>query len=385
MCIAALVRRFVLGGVLLALFAMAGGASAGPGRVAAAVKGEVAYVRVREVAHSDTRAWIAVADLAGAGRHEITKEPGKTELWEDAMPLWSPDGSQLAFLRLSQTTDSTGYRYDKGSGSLFVANRDGSGLHRVLRFRDAGASSGWSDGRPAAYTWSPDGRRLAFASGSLFVVNRDGTNLRTLVAGSACIPFWSPDGDRLLYMFDATCQPGGQGMVAKPGFRALYRINADGTDRRLLARGSFGSAAWSPNGRQIAVTDNCDVAHGQDWFCSVSLMSSDGTGKRQVVQHGAAAWVHWVAGGTGILWSFPPQVTTVANGHTHKALSTGWTIVGLSKNGATVAVYVPKPTAGWVPAYGQGAFRVTTVSGRLLQRVAVPSGWKYGEVSFHLP
>ena len=56
-------------------------------------------------------AWITVADLAGSERHEITPRPAKGRTWGDYNPVWSPDGSRLAFVRA-----------ERGNGSLYGAD-----------------------------------------------------------------------------------------------------------------------------------------------------------------------------------------------------------------------------------------------------------------------
>ena len=103
--------------------AMGATTGAGYGLRPAAADGAVAYTRHLH----GNRPFINVVDLAGGEEHEITpRAPGVA--WEVYNPVWSPDGSQLAFVR-----EGTG-----GGPSvafLYVANSDGSDLHRVLRIK----------------------------------------------------------------------------------------------------------------------------------------------------------------------------------------------------------------------------------------------------------
>jgi hypothetical protein len=86
-----------------------------------------------------------------------TKIPG-TE--RDHMPVWSPDGTRLAFYRILSESYGAG---------IYVVNADGTGLRHF--------------GGDVEYNtepdWSPDGTRLAFRSqrngGSIEIINADGT------------------------------------------------------------------------------------------------------------------------------------------------------------------------------------------------------------------
>ena len=60
---------------------------------------------------------------------------------EASDPVWSPDGSRIAFVR----SDINGI-------GIFAVRRDGSGLHRI--------GSGFDP------SWSPDGTRIAFGAGT---------------------------------------------------------------------------------------------------------------------------------------------------------------------------------------------------------------------------
>jgi dipeptidyl aminopeptidase/acylaminoacyl peptidase len=334
--------------------------------------GAVAYMRVRGDAEGS--AWIAVADFSGQGRHEITKRPAKNA-WDDDGAVWSPDGSRLAFVRT--WNDSRSY--------LYVANRDGTGLRRVLRVP-------YDYEYDTSYvSWSPNGQRLAFANGPLYLLNPDGTNSRKLVASSACKPSWSPDGKSLVYLVDDSC--GGRGSNEwDPGHRAISRIDVDGSGRRVLARGSFGDASWSPDGRLIAYTDRCAVAHGGDWGCSISLMKADGNGKQRLVARGNGTWgggdwgVAWAAGGREVLAPrFPNiQATIVATRETHMLLPGAYegSLAGISASGQTISVM--RGSTSYETRYSH-ALLVLSPRGRLLQRITVPRGWGFVDASVYLP
>ena len=77
------------------------------------------------------------------------------------------------------------------STELYLMNADGSGQRKLARMSN-------SDG---LFSWSPDGRRIAFVSkrdgnDEVYVINVDGTGLRNLTRHPARDgqPKWSSDG-----------------------------------------------------------------------------------------------------------------------------------------------------------------------------------------------
>ena len=82
---------------------------------------------------------IQVVDADGRNRHPITDGMGAGE-----PPAWSPDGTRIAF---------AGYRYPGGAEpGLWVVGADGAGATRLVA----------SDVHPARLAWSPDGSMIAF-------------------------------------------------------------------------------------------------------------------------------------------------------------------------------------------------------------------------------
>jgi TolB protein len=168
--------------------------------------------------HRSQRDQIYVVDTNGSVERPLTAGT------DDALePVWSPDGSRIAFLGHND--------------ELFVMNADGT--HRRLVTRGAG----WIRGadRP---TWSPDGRRLVFAADldalahALYTVNADGTGLRRLHRASGTDPAWSPDGKVIAFSADE-------------GGIALMRVT-DGRTRDLTDGSCDTFPTWSPDGTQIA-------------------------------------------------------------------------------------------------------------------------------------
>lgn len=110
-------------------------------------------------------------------------------------PAWSPDGTKIAFTGYDHEGSSSGggANYD-----VYTMNADGSDLRNLTKTPDdvaRGASQGppvWSpDGTMLAFE-GDDGK-----SDGLYVMNADGTGFRWLAEGGR--PVWSPDGSRILF------------------------------------------------------------------------------------------------------------------------------------------------------------------------------------------
>jgi Tol biopolymer transport system component len=175
----------------------------------------------------------------------------------DGHPVWSPDGSQIAFHSDSQTG---------GVSEIHVMDADGSNIRKLT---DIGGVN-WD---PA---WSPDGQMLVFShledSWSLYTVNADGSGLRSLdAAGSGWKPAWSPDGTQIAFASDRT------------GNWNIYVMEADGSNPRRLTPGNDNGfePVWSPDGSRIAFASNrARVA------TEVFVMNSDGTNVTPTGQQG---------------------------------------------------------------------------------------------------
>ena len=205
--------------------------------------GRIAFMRHDDEGH--WQIWTANPNMTAV--RKITDGP-----YDNAFPVWSPDGRRLAFASTRSDTAGTGAIND-----IFVMNADGSGVTQVSE------SIGWS----SEPTWSPDGKLIAFHSDAgdwptslgLFVVHPDGTGQRRLTTlspdlidqGSAR---FSPDGSKLLFT-QATGTFVQRGAALKGINLALFTINIDGTGTRRLTPWGIHAAEgdWSPDGTRIVI------------------------------------------------------------------------------------------------------------------------------------
>ena len=123
---------------------------------------------------------------------------------------YSPDGSQIAFVRQTYAPSSL--------GQLWACNADGSNVHKLTD-----TLTGYD------VSWSPDGQAIAGdANGKLLIFDLRnpgvGPTAITIPSGSATQPRWSPDGTRLVFQFVANG-------ATSPD---IYTVKADGTDPRRL-------------------------------------------------------------------------------------------------------------------------------------------------------
>ncbi len=150
-------------------------------------------------------------------------------------PAWSPDGSRIAF---------TSWR--SGNDDVYVMDADGSSQVRLTAEPSA-------EGSPA---WSPDGSRIAYVSdwngnADVYVMNADGSNATRLTFNPRFDgdPAWSPDGSTIAFTSD------------RNGNADVYVMNPDGSKLiRLTYEPDYeGQPSWSPDGSRIAFLRRGDI------------------------------------------------------------------------------------------------------------------------------
>ncbi len=206
---------------------------------------------------------LAVVDIDGREPRRLTHD---TRF--DHFPAWSPDGTRIAFISASADRRSI----DNDELQIYLTTPSGGGV------QVDDLSVGYVSSGPLA--WSPDGERLAYRNGYLVFTVKTGSYLTvttdmstttslspspgdvpttqpdtsmvpvsmvTEIGHSDIAPSWSPDGEWILTVSDASAGS------------AFIRVRADGqASEPIVTLSSIGvgvpvsEAAWSPDGSKIA-------------------------------------------------------------------------------------------------------------------------------------
>ena len=215
----------------------------------------------------------------------------------------SPDGSQIVYSTCrypdsdrAPSTESEYWSWEY-SYEIVVANIDGTNTRRITQNDHFDNFPVWSpDGSQIAFVSDPDPDHDASeVRGRLMVYTMATGELRNITPYNGEVaphpPAWSPDGQRIAFVrYDNTTKHD-DGL----GFSSVYTVRPDGSQMRKISR-AFSEPSWSPDGAHIAIV--APYANGLGLF----TFADNGSVPASVafVKHNGSGYLSWL---NRVYWS----------------------------------------------------------------------------------
>lgn len=269
-------------------------------------EGQIAFISVR-----DENAEVYSVNIDGTGLKRLTDSP-----WGDSEPIWSPDGSKIAFVY--------GRRKDS---NVFLMNANGTHQRQItsgasafflLRFLDekrilfVSRDQENNNKLGVAYTdgsdfisidqpfgsLSPDEIKIAYQEkidilrSDLFIFDVSSSDRHQVTNNvmEECLltsysPVWSPSGSKVAFI---TSDPSDREIYTAK----IYLVNADGTGLQQLTDrvDKFHPFQWSPDGSKIAF----------QFQSNIYTINVDGTNRTQITDSGEDGGPTWSPDGSKI-------------------------------------------------------------------------------------
>ena len=214
---------------------------------------------------------IYVMDGDGTNIVNLTNSPDRSE----SGPVWSPDGSKIAFVESHYYDD--GYTYF----DIWVMDADGSNRVNLTRT---------SHNDEFSPSWAPGGQRIAFVKTvphpqisedwGIYVMDADGGNVVSLTNSRDTPPYeetgpaWAPDGSKIAYA------------GVTDGRRRIMTMDPDGSNQQVLSSSPDydhdQNPSWSPDSSKITFMREI-MSEGYQW--DIFAMNRDGSGQTNLTQH----------------------------------------------------------------------------------------------------